>query len=179
MGAARSPARNLGRGPGRLRAVSHPSLGLPRPAPAGFPQAADRIRAARARLGVRALEVLVERDPTIEGRLGEAALRHLLRDTEVYLDRLAEAVARADPAPVSEWIEWVIPVYRRRRVPLDDVQALSEGLRAALGAVLTAEERAPADAAIDAAIKVLRWHRRLGGDARRRNRILNALYRGA
>ena len=36
----------------------------------------------------------------------------------------------------------------------------------------------PADAAIDEAIKVFRWYRRLAGDARKRNPILAALYKG-
>jgi hypothetical protein len=35
------------------------------------------------------------------------------------------------------------------------------------------------DAAIDEAIKVFRWHRRLGGDARKRNALLSFLYKGA
>ena len=159
--------------------MSHPSLGLPQASGAGFPAAADRIRAARERLGARALEAAVELDPTLRARLGDDGLRRLLRDTEVYLDRIALAVAAADPAPVREWVDWVVPIYRRRRVPLDDVQTLTEGLRAALGAVLSADERAPADAALDEGIAVLRWNRRLGGDARKRNRILDAIYRGA
>jgi hypothetical protein len=45
--------------------------------------------------------------------------------------------------------------------------------------VLSADEMPPADAAIDEAIAVFRWYRRLAGDARKRNRILAALYRGA
>jgi hypothetical protein len=35
------------------------------------------------------------------------------------------------------------------------------------------------DAAIDAAVKVFRYYRRIAGDARTRNRILAALYKGA
>lgn len=162
--------------------MSHPSLGLPRPAESDYPAApaaAARLRAARARLGVRALEVAVERDPTLGERLGETGLRRLLRDTDVYVDRIARAVAAGDTAPVREWVDWVVPVYRRRRVSVDDVATLTEGLRAAVGAVLSPEERVVADAALDQAIEVLRWHRRLGGDARRRNRLLDAIYKGA
>ncbi len=36
----------------------------------------------------------------------------------------------------------------------------------------------PADATLDAAIKVYRWHRRLAGDARKRNALLQLLYKG-
>ncbi len=78
---------------------------------------------------------------------------------------------------VREWAEWVAPVFRRRRVPMDDLIVLSEGLRIALAAVLSDEERVSADAAIDEGIAVFRWHRGLSGDARKRNRLLWALYK--
>jgi hypothetical protein len=45
--------------------------------------------------------------------------------------------------------------------------------------VLDPREQATANAALDTAIKVFRWHRRLAGDARKRNRILQAIYKGA
>ncbi len=163
----------------RLRAVSHPALGLPMTdMTAGSPAAADRIRAARARLAAHALEAAVDADPAMRERHGEAGLRHLLRDTDGYLERVARAVASGDPAQVREWAEWVAPVYRRRRVPMDDLIALSEGVRVALGAVLSGDDRAAADTAIDAGIAVFRWHRGLAGDARKRNRYLFALYKG-
>ncbi len=159
--------------------MSHPSLGLPGPdLSAGFPQAAERVRAARERLGVRGLEAALDRDPTMRERLGEDGLRHLLRDTEVMLERIALCVAADDPAALREWADWVGPVYRRRRVPLDDVITLGEGLRVAVASVLSPEERVPADRAIDEAATVFRWHRRLAGDARKRNRILTAIYKG-
>ena len=164
---------------GRLRAVSHPALGLPTTdMTAGSPAAADRIRAARARLATRALEAAVDADPTLRERHGEAGFRHLLRDIDGYLERVARAVASGDAAQVREWAEWVAPVFRRRRVPMDDLIALSEGVRVALGAVVSGSDRAVADAALDAGIAVFRWHRGLAGDARRRNRYLFALYKG-
>jgi len=164
----------------RLSAVSHPVLGLP-PTDmlAGFPVAAERIRAERARLGARALEVLAARDPTLGERLGETGLRALLRDTDVYLERVARAVASNDPGQLREWADWVVPVYRRRKVPLDDLIGLGEAMREVLGAVLGPDERVPADVAIAQARTVFRWHRRIAGDARRRNRVLSAIYRGA
>jgi hypothetical protein len=127
---------------------------------------------------VRTLEVALRRDPTLGERLGETGLRQLLRDTEVHFERIARAVASADPGQVREWADWVVPVYRRRGVPMDDLVTLLEGLRSTLPAVLTREERVPADQAIDAAIEVFRWHRRVAGDARKRNRLLAALYKG-
>ena len=163
----------------RLRAVSHPALGLPMTdMTAGSPAAADRIRAARARLAARALEAAVDGDPTMRERHGEAGLRHLLRDLDGYLERVARAVASGDPAQVREWAEWVAPVFRRRRVPMDDLIALSEGVRVALAAVLSGDDLAVANAALDAGIAVFHWHRGLGGDARKRNRYLFALYKG-
>ncbi len=160
-------------------AVSHYALGLPGPdMQAGFPEAAARLRAAHERLGARALEVALERDPSLRERLGEAGLRQLLRDTEVYLDRIARAVAAADPGQVRGWADWVAPVYRRRRVPMDDLVTLTEGLRSAVATVVTPEEQAIVETALDEAIATFRWYRRLGGDARRRNRVLAALYKG-
>jgi len=145
---------------------------------AGFPAAADRIRASRARLAVRALEAAVERDPTLRERQGEAGLRHLLRDTDGYLERIALVVASGSPLQVREWAEWVAPVFRRRRVPMDDLIVLSEGVRVAVAAVLSDQERTAADLGIDQAIAVFRWHRGLGGDARKHNRLLWAIYKG-
>lgn len=159
--------------------MSHYALGLPGPdLRAGFPAAAERLLAGRDRLGARALEVALQRDPSLRERLGETGLRQLLRDTGVYLDRLARAVASADPGQVREWADWVAPVYRRRRVAMDDLVTLSEGLRGAVATVLGPEERVPADAGLDAAIATFRWYRRIGGDARKRNRVLTAIYRG-
>jgi len=35
------------------------------------------------------------------------------------------------------------------------------------------------DTTIDAMIEVFRWNRRIAGDARKRNRLLQAIYKGA
>ena len=145
---------------------------------AGFAAAAERIRAARARIGTRALEVALQRDPSLRDRLGETGLRRLLRDTDVYAERIARAVASGDPGQVREWADWVAPVYRRRAVPMDDLVTLSEGMRSAVAAVLSPDEQVPADAALDEAIDTFRWYRRIAGDARKRNRLLAALYKG-
>lgn len=159
--------------------MSHYALGLPGPdMRAGFPDAADRLRSATGPVGIRALEVALDRDPTLEVRLGEIGLRKLLRDTEIYVERIARAVASYDPGEVREWADWVAPVYRRRKVPMDDLVTLSEGLRAALPTVLSPKERVPAEAALDEAIATFRRYRRLAGDARVQNRLITAIYRG-
>ncbi len=159
--------------------MSHYALGLPpTDMQAGFPDAAARIRAAQPRLGARAVEVALQRDPTLRERLGETGLRALLRDTEIYLERIARAVASADPGQAREWADWVAPVYRRRKVPMDDLVNLSEGLRSSLATILSPEEQVAADAALDQAIVTFRRYRGLAGDARKRNRILAAIYKG-
>ena len=159
--------------------MSHYALGLPGPdMHAGCPAAADRVRAGQARLGARALEVALQRDPTLRERAGETGLRHLLRDTEVYLERIARALASGDPGQAREWADWVAPVYRRRKVPMDDLVTLCEGLRSALAAVLAPEEQAAADIALDQAVETFRRYRRIAGDARKRSRIMTALYKG-
>lgn len=160
--------------------MSHPSLGLPPPdLAAGFPDAAERLRAARARVGARALEIAVDGDPTMRERYDEAGLRLLLRDAETFIERIALCVAGDDPHFAREWADWMAPVYRRRRVPMDDLVSLARGLSRAVSTVLSPEERRPAEAGIEAAIKVFRSYRRIAGDARKRNRILAAIYKGA
>ncbi|MGH2513139.1 MAG: hypothetical protein ACRDGQ_10670, partial [Candidatus Limnocylindrales bacterium] len=110
--------------------MSHPALGLPPLDPhAGFPAAAARLRAARDRLGRRALEIAIELDPTIPEHNDEDGIRHLLRDTQILIDQLAESIATNSVAAIREWASHSAVIYRRRRVPMDNVIALCEGLR--------------------------------------------------
>jgi hypothetical protein len=160
--------------------VSHPSLGLPPPDPtAGFPEAAGRLDAKRSRLAARALEIAVENDPTFRERYDELGLRRLLHDAEVLLQEVARCVASGDPSPMRTFADWVAPVYRRRSVPMDDLVQLSEGIRAAAATVVSGPELQPLHDAIDGVIEGFRWHRRIAGDARKRNRLLQAIYKGA
>ena len=166
----------------RLSVVSHPSLGLPPPdMTAGFPEAAARLDAARGRLGARALEIALDRDPTIRERYDEIALRQLLRDTETCIDRLADVDRRAATRALArECADTVAPLYRRRGVPMDDLISLSEGLRTGRRHVLAAGEMRPrrrghrrGDRRRSAG------NRRIAGDARKRNRLLQVIYKGA
>jgi hypothetical protein len=159
--------------------VTHPTLGLPpRSLLAGSPEGAERLRANRAALAVRALEVAIDADPTIRTRYDETGLRNLLRDAEVHVDRLALCVAGNDSHWLKHFSDATAPVFRRRGVPMDDVVRLMEGLRAGARGVLSPEELVAADAALDEAVTVYRWYRRLSGDNRKRNRILDFLYKG-
>jgi hypothetical protein len=160
--------------------VSHPSLGLPpRDLGVGLPGAASAIQSNRGRIAARALEVALDRDLSFRGRYSDLALRELLADTEAMAGRLATAVASGDGSVLSSWAEQVAPRYRKRSVPLDDVIGLAEGLRAAANAAVQPDARATIDASVDAAIAVLRWHRRLAGDARKKNPFIEFIYKGA
>jgi hypothetical protein len=112
-------------------------------------------------------------------RHGELGLRKLLRDAETLIDRVALSVATNEPHFAAEWAEMVVPTFRRRQVPMDDLIRLCEGLRAAAASVLNDEETGAASAALDEAIRIFRWHRRIAGDARKRNPIAAFLYKGA
>jgi len=126
----------------------------------------------------RALAAAIDRDPTLQERYDETDLRQRLRDAQLLAERVALAVAADDTTPMREYADWTAPVYRRKRVPLDDLISLCEGLRVALPAVLRADEMPVADRAIDDAIAQYRWHRRLAGDARKRNAFLQFIYKG-
>jgi len=146
---------------------------------AGHPTAAAAIRAARARIATRALEIAIDGDPTLRDRYAELALRELLADTEALADRLAASVASADPTTLGRLAEQLAPRYRKRRVPMDDVIEIAEGLRAATSTVVMPDAMPAVNAALDSAIAALRWHRRIGGDARRRNPVIAFIYKGA
>jgi hypothetical protein len=160
--------------------VSHPSLGLPPvDRTAGLPPAAARVDANRERLAARALEIALDRDPTIRDRYDELGLRRLVRDAVAFIDPIVDAMAVADPEPARSYAEAVPPVYRRRMVPMDDLINLCDSIRTAIAGLLPIGEMAIVDAAVDAMTERLRWHGRIAGDARKRNRILAAIYKGA
>jgi hypothetical protein len=80
---------------------------------------------------------------------------------------------------MANFAEMVAVRYRKRAVPMDDVVTLCEGLRRSAGAVLPSAVAPIVDPAIDEGIRVFHWHRRIAGDARKRNPLLAFLYRGA
>ena len=134
---------------------------------------------ARERLAARALEIAIDRDPTFRVRYDELAMRRLLRDSVVLVDRVVDAMTDGDVAPARAYADAVPPAYRRRKVPMNDLITLCEGVRAAIGAMLPMGETDLVDASIDAMIERFKWHGRIAGDARKRNRLLQAIYKGA
>ena len=159
--------------------VSHPSLGLPpRSLEAGFPVAADRLRAQRSSLAARSLEIAVDADGSLRRRYGDVALRNLLSDAEVLVDRLALCVAGDDTFWLKEFADGSATVFRRRKVAVKDVIGLLEGIRASARGVLAAEEMASADRAIDDAVAVYKRYHHIRGDAREWNPVTSRLYKG-
>jgi hypothetical protein len=142
------------------------------------PDAARRIRDAAPRLAARALEVAIELDPTIRARYDEAGLRGRLHDARLLAERLATAVGIDDPNFLGDYAKQIVPVYRRKGVSLDDLIRLCDGLRAALPGVLAPDELPLGGRALDEAVSVLKWHRRLAGDARKKNAFLQFIYKG-
>jgi len=160
--------------------VSHPSLGLPPiDRTAGSPASAEALRRSRARLGERAIEYAGQTDPEFAGRYSPLALTELRLDVDAMVGRLADSVAADDPDGLARWAEMVVPRFRKKRVPMDDLQMLFEGLRRAAPSAVLPEAMPIVDASVDAANAVFKWHRRLSGDARKRNPLLAFLYKGA
>ena len=160
--------------------MSHPSLGLPpRDLRAGDPASAALLRTGGARLRSRALQAAWELDPTLGDRYDAAARDSLLADLEAFVDRLVTSVASGDPHAMATFADLVAVRYRKRKIPMDDLVTLCDGLRRAAAAVVQPGAMTPIDAGLDEAIAVFKWHRRLAGDARKRNPFLAFIYKGA
>jgi hypothetical protein len=132
----------------------------------------------QAQVAARALEIAVDAEPSLKSRYDEAGLRNLLRDAEVFVERLALCVAADDPYFLEHFADQTATIFRRRHVGMDDVTRILEGLRSAARGVLAPAEVAAADRAIDAAVGVFEYYRQIAGDARKKNPILQAIYKG-
>ncbi len=151
----------------------------PRDLFAGDPAAAALLRRGGPRLRTRALEAALDLDPTMRDRHDELTRKALLSDLDAFVDQLIVAIASGHPRAMATFADLVAVRYRKRRIAMDDVVTLCEGLRRAAASVLDASALPALDAAIDEGITVFRWHRRLAGDARKRNPILAFIYKGA
>jgi len=160
--------------------VSHPSLGQPpRDLRAGDPASAAAIKSGGARFRGRAMDAALDIDPTIKDRHAELVRQGLLSDLEAFVDRLVMAVASGDPHAMATFADLVAVRYRKRKIPMDDLITLCNGLRRASAAVVEPGAMPAIDAGLDEAIAVFKWHRRLAGDARKRNPFLAFIYKGA
>jgi hypothetical protein len=151
----------------------------PRDLQAGDPAAAAAIRAAGPRLSARALAAALDIDPSMKERHDDLVRASLLADLQAFVDRLIVAVASGHPHAMATFADLVAVRYRKRKIAMDDVVTLCEGLRRAAGSVVDPSAQPSIDEAIDEAIAVFKWHRRLAGDARKRNPFLAFIYRGA
>lgn len=151
----------------------------PRDLSAGDPAAAALLRRGGLRLRQRALDSAGSIDPKFADRHNELTRKALLADLEAFHDRLVIAVASGDPHAMATFADLVAVRYRKRKISMDDVVTLCEGLRRAASSVVEPSSVSAVDAAIDEAVTVFRWHRRLAGDAKKRNALIAFFYKGA
>jgi hypothetical protein len=159
--------------------MPHPTLGLP-PADttAGHPAAAARLRDSNGRLAKLALQATLRDTPGFNERYDEISLRLFLRDFERHVEQLARALETGHTSSLTTYAESIVPVYRRREVPMADVAALLAGLRTAAGTVLTPEERDAAAVMFDQWVAKLKFHQRLPGD-HKGNSLIRFFWKGA
>jgi len=146
---------------------------------AGDPVSAAALRAGSARLRTRAMEAALDLDPTLQDRHDDLVRRALLSDLVAFVDRLVTSVASGDPHAMATFADLVAVRYRKRKIQMDDLITLCNGLRRAAAAFVEPSAMPPIDAGLDEAIAVFKWHRRLAGDARKRNPFLAFIYKGA
>ena len=159
--------------------MSHPSLGLPPDDPtAGRPEAAARLRRQRSTIAALALKSALEADPTLSSRYDTIVMRTLLRDYDRHIEQFAQALETGETRYVSEWAEWIVPIYRRRRIPARDQQTLVGALRPAAASVLPPDDASAFSALVDAWFKRLRMYKRLPGD-HKGNRVARFIFKGA
>jgi hypothetical protein len=116
--------------------------------------------------------------PHFRERYDELALRHMLRDMDRHIEQLARALETGDDSFVVNYGEWLVPVYRRRGVPMKDFIVMLGGLRDAVLTVLAREDAGVARVLIERWAQRLKHHGRLPGD-HEGNRILRFFWKGA
>jgi hypothetical protein len=159
--------------------MSHPVLGLPPADPtAGRPEAAATLRRQRSTIAALALKAALEADPTLGTRHDELMIRTLLRDYDRHVEQFALALETGESRYVSEWAEWILPIYRRRHIPAKDQRTLLGALRPAAAAVLPPEAAAAFGELLDAWFKRLHLYQRLPGD-HKGNPVARFIFKGA
>ena len=145
---------------------------------AGFAAAAERLRKDSLTISAKSLEAAIAADPTLKERYDSQATHRLLRDAELIVERLSMCLASNDTRWLAEYAEWIGPIYRRRGVPLGDLAALCEGIRATIAPELAETELAAAEQALNAAIGIFKRNGRIAGDRHKRNTLWKWMYRG-
>ncbi len=153
----------------------------PDPAAVAFPPMPDgatRLSNGHGRLAAEALRASVRRDPSLETRYDALQFRTFLRDCDRHVLQLAQALERGLPGPMVEYVDTIVPVFRRRRVPLEDLGTMLLGTLDAARADLPPAEGDAVSVVVEAALNGLELPRHLPGD-RPRNPILQLLWKGA
>lgn len=159
--------------------MAHPSLGMPPPdVTAGSPVAAARLREHRERLARLSLEATLRLAPHFRERYDEIALRQLLRDFDRHIEQTARALETGDDHWATNYGEWLVPVYRRRGVPMKDFIAMLAGMRDAALTVLPPEDATALRALVVRWADRLKHHGRLAGD-HKGNPIVRFFWKGA
>lgn len=159
--------------------MGHPSLGLPpSDRTAGHSRAAERLRQERPRLARLALDASVRLSPGFAERYSEVDMRKFLRDLDQHIEQLARALETGEDGFVTNYGEWLVPVYRRRGVPMRDFIVLLGGLRDAVLTVLPREDVTVTRGLIERWAGRLKHHGRLPGD-HKGNRIVRFFWKGA
>ena len=159
--------------------MPHPSLGHPpHDVTAGLPAAAARLRASNGRIAKLALEWTLRDDEGFQERYDEQMLRLFLRDLEQHVKQLARALETGEDYYVANYGEWLVPVYRRRHVPMRDFMAILAGLRRAAATVMNPDEKNVSDSLFERWTAALKKHERLAGD-HKGNSVIRFFWKGA
>jgi hypothetical protein len=137
-----------------------------------------RLRSQSPRLAKLAFEATLERDPSFRARYDDRLLRILLRDYERHIEQLARSLETGQDRFVVQYGEWLVPVYRHRRVPMKDFVGMLEGLASATVSVLPNDESVLLRRLIERWAARLRHHERLAGD-HKGNPIVRFFFKGA
>jgi hypothetical protein len=105
-------------------------------------------------------------------------LRLFVRDCETHIEQLAKSLETGDDYYVVAYSEWLVPVYRRRRIPMRDFMALLNGLQQACATVLAPAERDAAAELFKRWEMNLKFHQRLPGD-HKGNALIRFFWKGA
>jgi hypothetical protein len=136
------------------------------------------LRANRGRIARVALQAAEQLEPGLGERYDKTMLRLFLRDYERHIEQLAKALETGEDRFVINYGEWIVPIYRTRRVSMRDFMALLGGLRDAAAGVLTPAENETAAALFERWSARLKHHGRLAGD-HKGNPLIRFFWKGA
>jgi hypothetical protein len=143
-----------------------------------LPDAAARLRASSRRLAQIALQRAVTDEVGFTDRYGEEAMRLFLRDYERHIEQLAKSMATGEDSYMVSYAEWLMPVYRRRHVPSQDLIVMLGALKRAAATVLSPGEQELAEKYLHNAMERVKHHQRLPGD-HKGNSVIRFFWKGA